>query len=111
MLFRSVCADVFTIAENKEKNKLLYAQSQAQSNLLANGADTELQEFEKVNGNIPTNLFTLESLKPFNFGYLIATWEHRTFLTSQMLQINPFDQYGVSAGKIFTKKYLEEHGG
>ena len=106
----SVCADVFTIAENKEKNKLLFAQSQAQSNLLANGADAELQEFEKVNGNIPTNLFTLESLNPFNFGYLIATWEHRTFLTSQMLQINPFDQYGVSAGKIFTKKYLEEHG-
>ena len=54
----SVCADVFTIAENKEKNKLLFAQSQAQSNLLANGADAELQEFEKVNGNIPTNLFT-----------------------------------------------------
>lgn len=106
----SVCADVFTIADNKENNKLLYAQSQAQSNLLANGADAELQEFEKVNGNIPTNLFTLESLNPFNFGYLIATWEHRTFLTSQMLQINPFDQYGVSAGKIFTKKYLEEHG-
>ena len=106
----SVCADVFTIAENKEKNKLLFAQSQAQSNLLANGADAELQEFEKVNGNIPTNLFTLESLNSFNFGYLIATWEHRTFLTSQMLQINPFDQYGVSAGKIFTKKYLEEHG-
>ncbi|MDA9611428.1 hypothetical protein N9S44_04020 [Gammaproteobacteria bacterium] len=105
----SVCADVFTIADNKEKNKLLFAQSHAQSNLLANGADTELQEFEKVNGNIPTNLFTLESLNPFNFGYLIATWEHRTFLTSQMLQINPFDQYGVSAGKIFTKKYLEEH--
>ena len=107
----SVCADVFTIAENKEKNKLLFAQSQAQSNLLANGADTELQDFEKVNGNTPTNLFTLKSLNPYNFGYLIATWEHRTFLTSQMLQINPFDQYGVSAGKIFTKKYLEDHGG
>ena len=104
------CADIFTVEDNKKNNKLLFAQSQAQSNLLANGADAELQEFEKVNGNIPTNLFTLESLNPFNFGYLIATWEHRTFLTSQMLQINPFDQYGVSAGKIFTKKYLEEHG-
>ncbi|MDC0406474.1 hypothetical protein OAM46_05495 [Gammaproteobacteria bacterium] len=105
------CADIFTVEDNKKNNKLLFAQSQAQSNLLANGADAELQEFEKVNGNIPTNLFTLESLNPFNFGYLIATWEHRTFLTSQMLQINPFDQYGVSAGKIFTKKYLEDHGG
>ena len=105
------CTDIFTVEDNKKNNKLLFAQSQAQSNLLANGADAELQEFEKVNGNIPTNLFTLESLNSFNFGYLIATWEHRTFLTSQMLQINPFDQYGVSAGKIFTKKYLEDHGG
>ena len=105
------CADIFTVEDNKKNNKLLFAQSQAQSNLLANGADAELQEFEKVNGNIPTNLFILESLNSFNFGYLIATWEHRTFLTSQMLQINPFDQYGVSAGKIFTKKYLEDHGG
>jgi glucose-6-phosphate isomerase len=28
-----------------------------------------------------------------------------------MLEINPFDQYGVSAGKIFTNKYLDEHDG
>ena len=91
----------------KETNELLFAQSQAQSNLLANGASSDLQDFEKVNGNIPTNLFTLASLNPFNLGYLIATWEHRTFITSQMLEINPFDQYGVSAGKIFTKKYID----
>jgi glucose-6-phosphate isomerase len=50
-------------------------------------------------------------LNPFNLGYLIASWEHRTFMTSQMLEINPFDQYGVGAGKIFTNKYLDEHGG
>jgi len=107
----SVCADIFTIADNQETNELLFAQSQAQSNLLAKGASSDLQDFEKVNGNIPTNLFTLTSLNSYNLGYLIATWEHRTFITSQMLEINPFDQYGVSAGKIFTKKYLEENGG
>ena len=102
---------IFTIADNQETNELLFAQSQAQSNLLANGASSDLKDFEKVNGNIPTNLFTLASLNSYNLGYLIATWEHRTFITSQMLEINPFDQYGVSAGKIFTKKYLEENGG
>ncbi len=106
----SACADIFTIADNQETHELLFAQSQAQSNLLANGASSDLQDFEKVNGNIPTNLFTLTSLNPYNLGYLIASWEHRTFITSQMLEINPFDQYGVSAGKIFTKKYLEENG-
>ena len=103
----SACADIFTIADNQETNELLFAQSQAQSNLLANGASSDLKDFEKVNGNIPTNLFTLASLNPFNLGYLIATWEQRTFITSQMLEINPFDQYGVSAGKIFTKKYID----
>ena len=103
----SACADIFTIADNQETNELLFAQSQAQSNLLANGASSDLKYFEKVNGNIPTNLFTLTSLNPYNLGYLIATWEHRTFITSQMLEINPFDQYGVSAGKIFTKKYID----
>lgn len=107
----SACADIFTIADNQETNELLFAQSKAQSNLLANGASSDLQDSEKVNGNIPTNLFTLPSLTPYNLGYLIATWEHRTFITSQMLEINPFDQFGVSAGKIFTKKYLEENGG
>ena len=107
----SACADIFTIENNKNANKLLYAQSQAQTRLLANGPDKDLKPFEQVNGNVPTNLFTLKELNPKALGFLIATWEHRTFVTAKMLQINPFDQYGVSAGKIFAKKYLDEHGG
>lgn len=106
-----VCADIFTVEENKVKNKLLFAQSQAQSSLLSNGQNEELKNHEQVNGNTPTNLFTLKTLNPKSLGYLIATWEHRIFITSRMLQINPYDQYGVSAGKIFAKKYIHEHGG
>ena len=107
----SACADIFTIESNIGTNKLLYAQSQAQAGLLSNGPHEELESFEQVNGNIPTNLFTLKELNPKTLGFLIATWEHRTYVTAKMLQINPFDQYGVSAGKIFAKKYLDEHGG
>lgn len=107
----SVCADIFTIEDYKFKNKLLFAQSQAQAHLLANGNNTGLKDLEKVNSNVPTNLFTLKTLNPFNLGYLIASWEHRAFVTSQMLEINPFDQYGVRAGKIFTNKYLDDHDG
>jgi len=107
----SICADIFTIEDYRIKNKLLFAQSQAQANLLANGNNTGLKDLEKVNSNVPTNLFTLKTLNPFNLGYLIASWEHRAFVTSQMLEINPFDQYGVRAGKIFTAKYLNDHGG
>ena len=104
----SACADIFTIKDNKESNKLLFAQSQAQAGLLSNGPHEDLKSFEQVNGNIPTNLFTLKTLNSKTLGFLIATWEHRTYVTAKMLQINPFDQYGVSAGKYFTNKYLNK---
>ena len=107
----SICADVFTIEANKDTNKLLFAQSQAQSSLLASGPHKDLALHEQVNGNVPTNLFSLKQLNPKTLGFLIATWEHRTFITAKMLEINPFDQYGVSAGKIFAKKYLDQNGG
>jgi glucose-6-phosphate isomerase len=107
----SFCTDIICIDKDKKENELLFAQSQAQAGLLAFGADDNLQDHEKVNGQSPVNLISLKELNPFNLGYLIASWEHRVFLTSRMLQINPFDQYGVSAGKLFARKYLDSNGG
>jgi glucose-6-phosphate isomerase len=107
----SFCSDIICVDTDKKENELLFAQSQAQAGLLAFGADENLQDHERVNGQSPVNLISLKELNPFNLGYLIASWEHRVFLTSRMLQINPFDQYGVSAGKIFARKYLESNGG
>jgi glucose-6-phosphate isomerase len=104
------CSDIICIDTDKEENALLYAQSQAQAGLLAFGEEN-LEDHEKVNGKSPVNLISLEELNPYNLGYLIASWEHRVFLTSRMLQINPYDQYGVSAGKIFARKYLDSNGG
>jgi len=106
----SACSDIISIEDYKKSNKLLYAQAKTQAELLANGAESNLKDFEEVNGNIPVNFFSLNKLNAYNLGYLIATWEHRTFVTAAMLEINPFDQYGVSAGKIFTKKYLKKNG-
>ena len=107
----SFCADIISVETDKKNNKLLFAQSQAQANLLAFGADAGLKDHEKVNGQSPVNLFSLKELNAYSLGYLIASWEHRVFLASRMLQINPFDQYGVSAGKIFARKYLDNNGG
>jgi glucose-6-phosphate isomerase len=67
-----------------------------------------LKKQEEINGNIPLNLFLLNKIDAYTLGYLIATWEHRTYITASMLGINPFDQFGVSAGKIYTKKYLAD---
>ena len=107
----SFCADIICIETDKKNNELLFAQSQAQSNLLAFSSDTDLKDYEKVNGQSPVNLFSLRELNSYNLGYIIASWEHRVFLTSRILQINPFDQYGVSAGKIFARKYIDANGG
>ena len=107
----SFCADIISVETDKKNNELLFAQSQAQAKLLAFGADAGLKDHEKVNGQSPVNLFSLKKLNAHNLGYLIASWEHRVFLTSRMLEINPFDQYGVSAGKIFARKYLDNNGG
>ena len=57
------------------------------------------------------HLFLINKSGLYELGYLLATWEHRVYITAIMLGINPFDQFGVSAGKILTKKYLEENGG
>ena len=111
---QDMCADI--IACNNDTNDLEYIKAITQAKLLSEGADG-LTHNEKINGNVPVNLFLIKKNKLFKkgvqdsiseetLGYLIATWEHRTFITATMLGINPFDQFGVNAGKIYTKKYL-----
>ena len=101
---QKICADI--IASKSDNNDLAYAQAVTQSNLLSKGA-RDLKENEKINGNIFVNLFLLNKVDAFTLGYLITMWEHRTFISSVLLSINPFDQFGVNAGKIYTKRYLE----
>ena len=105
---QNICADI--IASKEDLKSLAYAQAITQAKILSDGADDLLKAQEKINGNIPLNLFLLNKIDAYTLGYLIATWEHRTYITAAMLQINPYDQYGVSAGKIYTKKYLQDNG-
>lgn len=103
---QDICADIIASKENLKS--LAYAQAITQAKILSDGTEDLLKAEEKINGNIPLNLFLLNKVDAFTLGYLIATWEHRTFITAAMLEINPFDQFGVSAGKIYTKKYLSD---
>jgi len=105
---QDICADIIACKENLKS--LAYAQAITQAKILSDGTDNPLKLEEKINGNIPLNLFLLNKIDAYTLGYLIASWEHRTYITAAMLQINPYDQYGVSAGKIHTKKYLQDNG-
>ena len=102
---QNLCADIITL---EDKKSLAFAQAINQSKLLAVGeSEIQLKNKSKINGNVPVNLFLLKKFDAFSLGYLIATWEYRTFVTATILGINPFDQFGVNAGKIYTKKYLD----
>ncbi len=50
-------------------------------------------------GNRPSITLLLEDVTPAILGALIAFYEHRTFVSSVLLGINAFDQFGVELGK------------
>jgi glucose-6-phosphate isomerase len=86
-------------------SKLLNAQAEGQTKLLA-GKIKYSKGKHATNSNIPVNFFALKNLSPESLGSLIAFWEYRVFVTATMLNINPFDQFGVNAGKKVAQKIL-----
>ena len=57
-------------------------------------------------GNRPSSVITMDSLDPATLGALLALYEHRTFCSSQLWGINPFDQWGVELGKEIGSEIL-----
>lgn len=102
---QGICADI--IINKEDEKSLIYAQGITQSRLMSKGAKN-LKSKERINSCTPVNIFAIDASSSYELGYLLATWEHRTFITAVMLEINPFDQFGVNAGKIYTKKYLSK---
>ncbi|MDA9660352.1 hypothetical protein N9T76_03660 [Pseudomonadota bacterium] len=98
------CTDI--IYSTSTNSPLSSAQAIGQAALLSSDFKGPTNLLEKTNSNSPVNLFHLNKLSLDALGFLLATWEHRVFITSSMLQINPFDQYGVATGKLIAKKFL-----
>lgn len=80
----------------------------AQQELVDNGATEstakQLAKHKVIAGNKPSNTLLMESLSPKNLGALIALYEHKVFTLSVLLDINPFDQWGVELGKQLGSK-------
>ena len=77
--------------------------AQAESELADQGLDNEeiaaLASHKVIPGNRPNNMIIMEKLSPQNLGALIAFYEHKVYATAVLLDINPFDQWGVELGK------------
>jgi glucose-6-phosphate isomerase len=76
----------------------LWANLLAQSEALAFGRDTDLNE-KHCPGNRPSTIITLQNTEPENIGKLISFYEARTILAGFLWDLNPFDQFGVELGK------------
>ena len=55
-------------------------------------------------GDRPSATILVDELNPATLGALIAFHEHRTFANAVLLEINPFDQFGVELGKAIAKQ-------
>lgn len=86
----------------------------AQANVMAQGVNT--QQLDSLNvpkhliphqilgGNKPSTIFIADELTPSTLGQLIALYEHMVHAWGTVLGINPFDQFGVEAGKRMAKQ-------
>ena len=81
------CADI--IYHPAKHSPLSSAQAIAQAELLALRNRFSSNQKESTNNNSPVNLFILQNMKLSSLGFLLASWEHRVFITASMLQINP----------------------
>lgn len=57
---------------------------------------------------IPNVTIELDMLDAHSLGALLYFWEWATAIAGATLDVNPFDQPGVEAAKVLTKKYLAE---
>lgn len=60
-------------------------------------------------GNRPSTTILLDDVTPHALGALIAFYEQRTFANAALMDINPFDQFGVELGKEIAKS-IEKDG-
>ena len=98
------CIDLISNKEDRVKNNLISKQLEAQKILLEKSPDEFKNTSKIVNANALYNHFEISKLNAFNLGFLIAFWEYRTFISAKLLKINPFDQFGVEAGKKLTEE-------
>ncbi|CBI75930.1 Glucose-6-phosphate isomerase [Bartonella clarridgeiae 73] len=71
--------------------------------------DTELDNLalhKSCKGNRPNIILLQDLLTPFTLGRLIALYEHRIFVEGILMNINPFDQWGVEFGKELANELL-----
>lgn len=87
-----------------DHHRKLLANCFAQSEALMLGkaksvSENTMSAHMQFDGNKPSTTILLNACDPHSLGALIALYEHKVFVQSQIWNINPFDQFGVELGK------------
>ncbi len=98
--------DFIASAQQGEAREQLYANFLAQSHLLMNGRDDPDPQ-KHLPGNRPNTALLMRELTPETLGALIALYEHKVFCNAVIWNINPFDQWGVAAGKALSAELFK----
>ncbi|HYJ82024.1 MAG TPA: glucose-6-phosphate isomerase [Allosphingosinicella sp.] len=89
-------------AQGEEHHRQLLINCFAQGAALLSGKPGD-DPHRTYPGDRPSTTILLDRLDPATLGALIAFYEHRTFANAVLLEINPFDQFGVELGKAMAK--------
>lgn len=78
------------------------SEAEAEDSLLQRGLHDDARALAPhlaMPGNRPHSILSFTRLTPHTLGALLALYEHRTFCSSVIWDINAFDQWGVELGK------------
>ena len=67
----------------------------------------QLASAKSFAGNRPSTTILIDQLTPDALGCLIAYYEHKTFISGVLLNINSYDQMGVELGKEMASEILQ----
>ncbi|MCK5311238.1 MAG: glucose-6-phosphate isomerase, partial [Desulfobacteraceae bacterium] len=85
----------------------LWANMISQAHALATGKENS-DNSKFFSGNRPSSTIVIEDLKADNIGKLLSYYEAKTVFEGLILNINPFDQFGVELGKQNAKKLRKQ---
>jgi glucose-6-phosphate isomerase len=91
----------FLLVRDSDEELLLNGIAQAAALMQGRDCDDPQRTYT---GDRPSSTIMLDRLDPRALGALIAFYEHRTFANSVLLDINPFDQFGVELGKDIARR-------
>ena len=97
-----------TLMRGYDKNTLM-------TDFIAQGFNTkkaeELAFQREIMGNNPSNTIIIEKLTPYTLGSLLALYEHKVYVQSEIWNINAFDQWGVERSKGLADEILASFHG